>query len=186
MKSLLSVVGLLLVSLCIPQPLEADTEDASGTPLTGVAILDGLKTKQGEQLHEFIKFLNQSIDQSQLTNEEIGPIIEQLRVIQATDPYQKMVNAHKDPEHRKVAVFPNRRAAEPCIFTFKFQLLANDLRQLPLDQRVDKIIEGIEHPPDGFQKPKKVPGTFLPVTLFTPGGTGHSALTPTLSQGERG
>ena len=71
--------------------------------------------------------------------------------IQKSDSYQTTVDAFKDPAHGKVIIFPNRGATEQCIFRFQFQKVSNGLRQLPLDQRVDKIVDGIEHPPEEFQ-----------------------------------
>ena len=149
MKRLSALLALCAGSLCAHAQLEAPTEKGSGKDLTGSAIVNGLKTKQGEELHRFISFLD-SLDKSQLTNEEIDPIIEQLLIIQESDPYQVARSLKGSTVPNKLH-FVNRSFAGQCIFRFKFQKLANALRQLPLDQRVARIIDGIEHPPKGFE-----------------------------------
>jgi len=143
MKSLLAHVALFMGAICCPLQLQAQPQIPSGTNFTGSAILNGLKAKQGEELHDFISFLDGRFDKSHLTDQEIDPIIEQLLVIQKSDPYQKTVEAFKDPLRRQVEIFPNRVATEECIHRLQLQKVANALRQLPLDQRVDKIIEGM-------------------------------------------
>lgn len=150
MKRLFVVMVLSLGALRCPPQLQAQAPNLAGTNLTGSAILSGLKAKQGEELHGLIVFLDANCDKLRLTDQEIDPIIEQLLAIQKTDPYQKTVEAFKDPTRREVTVFPNRGATDQCIFRFQFQKVRNALRRLPLDERVDKIIEGIEHPPKGF------------------------------------
>lgn len=148
MKRLSAFLALYAASLCAHAQLQAPTEKGSDTDLTGSAIVNGLKTKRDEELRGFISFLD-SFDKSQLTNEEIDPIIEQLVIIQKSDPYQA-ARSFKGSTVPNTPHFVNRWVAGQCIFRFKFQKLANSLRQSPLDQRVARIIDGIEHPPKGF------------------------------------
>ena len=151
-KRMAIAAGIILVAsagcFC---PWRLDAQAAFATNLTASAILNRLKTQQGEELHDFLLSLRGVAGTLRLTDQEIDAIITQLRTIQQSDPYQKELEAFKDPARRKMTVFPNREATPECIFHFQFQKIVNSLRSLPLDQRVAKIIEGIEHPPETLQ-----------------------------------
>lgn len=147
MRILVSVTAIFLGVVCPGVRLYADAHGKYQTSLTAEAILKGLTEKQGEDLHGLINFLDSTFDRSSLTDKEIDQIVNRLLAIQESDPYQKMVKA-KDGKAR--AIFPNRGAAQECIFRFRFQKIANSLRRLPLEERVKGIIDGIEHPPEGL------------------------------------
>ena len=146
MRIFVSVTAIFLGVICSVVGLQAEAQREYGTNLTVEAILKGLTEKQGEDLHGFITFLRERFDKSYLTDQEIDQIVKRLLIIQTSDPYQKMV----ETKGGKRKIFPNRGATQECIFRFRFQKIANPLRQLPIEERVSKIIDGIEHPPEGL------------------------------------
>ena len=117
---------------------------ADNSNLTADAILTGLKERQEEDLTKFITFLDYDCNKSLLTDREINVIVKQLKIIQDTDPYQKMI----DTKGGKTNLFPNRHVSRQCMFKFQFQTISNSLRKLPVEQRVSKIMDGIIHPQD--------------------------------------
>ncbi len=145
MRTIVSLTIILLGAICSAAGVQTETQTGYPTNLTAQAILKTLIDKQGEDLHEFITFLDYKFDKSNLTDREIDRIIESLRTIQESDSYQKWVLTKGGIDKNKV--FPNRGAAQQCIFRFRFQKIANSLRQLPMEERVKRIIDGIEHPP---------------------------------------
>jgi len=146
MRILVSVTAIFLGVICSAVQLQAEAQREYGTNLTAEAILKGLAEKQGEDLYGFITFLDYTFDRSNLTDKEIDQIVERLLTIQESDPYQKVVEG----KIGKRKIFANRGATQECIFRFRFQKIANSLRELPIEERVSKIIDGIEHPPKGL------------------------------------
>jgi len=149
MKKSILLITLFLAVLWPHREVQGETQQELGKMIASKEIVDGLREKQDEELHGFIRFLDSTFDRSQLTDEEIDSIIEQLLVIQESDPYQTF-NTVKGPANNQTAWFPNRWATRQCIFRFRFQKTANSLRQLPLEQRVNKFMDGIENPPNYF------------------------------------
>jgi hypothetical protein len=138
---------MLLTVICCGVVTRAGSEQEHGSDLTAARILKELAWKQDEDLHEFIRFLDYTFDRSHLTDQEIDRIVDRLRVIQEGDPY----HSEFDGKGGRYGTFPNRHAARQCIFNFRFQKIANALRRLPLEQRVQAIVAGIENPPAGFE-----------------------------------
>lgn len=146
MRSRISArIVLLGVLLCVAS-LNGAAQNAAPSDITAEVILKGLAEKQGEALHECITFLYNRSDQLKLTNREIDRVVDRLLAIRASDPYHKMVTG----KGQMISSFPNREAAVPCIFRFRFLKIANSLRTLPMEQRVARIVDGIEHPPAGL------------------------------------
>ena len=114
--------------------------------LSGEAILNRLKEKQGEALHEFIMSVEHDLEYPDLnlTDPDIDRIVERLTLIEETDPYQKEVES----KGGRLTVFPNRHAARDSIYRFKSEKIANSLRQLPVGPRVARIADELEHPRD--------------------------------------
>ncbi len=112
--------------------------------ITGEAVLNGLSEKQGEDLLQFIIFLHRKFESSKLTDPEIDSIIDRLLKIQATDPYQKEVTPFKSGKSIR---FPNRDETHACLFHFRFEKIANSFRKLPIEERVNRIMDCLEHPP---------------------------------------
>jgi hypothetical protein len=146
MRILVSVTAIFSGVICPVVGLQAEAQREYRTNLTAEAILKGLTEEQGEDLHGFITFLGERFDKSYLTDQEIDQIVERLLIIQTSDPYQKVVEGKAG----KRKIFWNRGATQECIFRFRFQKIANSLRQLPIEERVRRIIDGIEHPPKGL------------------------------------
>jgi HEAT repeats len=146
MRAFVSATIVLLGVICSAGGLHAEGQSQYGANLTAEAILRGLNERHGEDLHGFIIFLRSKFDKSSLSNKEIDRIVKRLLAIQESDPYHKVVESKSG----KVKVFPNRGGAQQCIFTFRFQKMANSLRQLPIEERVNRIIDGIEHPPESL------------------------------------
>ena len=81
MKHLLALVPLFVGALGCPLQLQAQSQNQPGTNLTGIAILNGLKAKQGEELHDFITFLDYTLDRSRLSDEEIDAALPNLKAV---------------------------------------------------------------------------------------------------------
>jgi hypothetical protein len=146
MRALGSVIAILLAVVWSGARLEAGSQKDYGADLTAEVILKGLTEKQGEDLHEFITFLDYTFDKSNLTDQEIDQIVARLLVIQASDPFEKLAEGKGGTG----MVFPNRAATAECIFRFRFQKIANSLLKLPIQERVSRILDGIDHPPKGL------------------------------------
>ena len=130
----------------IPQ-LHAQTAGRSETKPTGSQIVRELNAKQDRELNHYITAVGSKVDELELTNDELDAIIAQLTVIQNTDPYQQQVAGFKGDKNRSRTKFPNRDTAKSYVARFKFQKLANELRKLPMEERVNTIVAGIKQPP---------------------------------------
>ncbi len=138
----LSIVVLLTFTLTISLPAE-DNEQA-----TCDAILEQLSQKHTEELREYISFLDYTLDKAHLSGKEIDRIISKLLEIQDSDPYEKEV----DSKGGKRTLHPNRHVSHQCIFRFRFQKIANDIRALPMEERVAELVKGMVDPPKlGYQ-----------------------------------
>ncbi|MBI3987627.1 MAG: HEAT repeat domain-containing protein [Lentisphaerae bacterium] len=142
-------IGMAIAAVCafhVISTTDAWGQKENSTPLSFEAILQGLNSKQGEELKEFIVHLDYAYDKSLLTDSENDRIIERLLAIQNTDPYREILAVKRG----RVTTFPNRDVARPCVFRFQWQNTVNRLRRLPLEQRVAGIMEDIAHPPTNF------------------------------------
>jgi len=140
--------------------VQANSETILGSSqrVTCEIILEQLAQKQDEELYKYIYFLNYELDKSHLANDQIDLIIEKLLEIQESDPYQKEVVG----KGGKVVGYFNRWATRGCIFRFRFQKIANNLRALPVEERVAGIVEGMVNPPKlGYSTPKKFAGELV-------------------------
>lgn len=147
--SLSAGIVFFLSTLCSCGQPTAPSPQVSENAITGDEILKHLNTKQDEELHQYLIILRNISRNYRFADAEVDPIITQLLVIQDSDPYQKQVDV-KDSENRKLTLYVNRRASNECIFRFRFQKISNSLDRLPLEQRVAKIIDGIENPIRGM------------------------------------
>ncbi len=105
--------------------------------------LNFLATRRGRDLHNILERLDGYAEQLGLSNDQIDRVLEEVRRIEADDPYQEMEWPGKmrhDPEKGHL-VYGNRRAATGAIEVLGFRKLANPLRSLPLEERVAKVIE---------------------------------------------
>ena len=145
MKTLASFVAVLLGVICSAATFGATVPTEYNPNITGEAVLNGLSEKQGEDLLGFIIFLHRKFESSKLTDQEIDSIIDRLLKIEASDPYQKKTASFKG--NGETVRFPNRGESHGCLFHFRFEKIANSFRKLPIAERINRIMDGIEHPP---------------------------------------
>src|SRR6266446_1749375 len=171
MSRLFFITAVLSIGICFVARLHADTPVENVPVITGEAILKDLSEKQGTELFDFLSLVRRSFYardwsinksaspgqragnseparaqpkpsvQFKLTNQEIDRILERLVAIQTSDPCQKE-GGSKGGEKR--ILFPNRRVSESCIHLFQFEKIANGLRELPMEERVRNIMDGLD------------------------------------------
>jgi hypothetical protein len=137
------VLSLVAAILVLSNTIECLAIDRSDSQHSYEAILSGLQHKSGEDLHEFLISLDRDLDNAALSDAQIDSIIKELRRIEANDRFSQYVE-FKGP---KRLIYPNRISAEEKIFYFKFQKVANGLRQMSLEQRVTAIFGYMINPP---------------------------------------
>ncbi len=142
-RIILATLSIILVVVLFPA--KARKEDGSET-LSGDSILWNLAQKQDEDLNKFISFLSRNFHKLHLSEGEIDCVIEKLREIQQSDPYQIEASGKGGKGIRH----PNKALAGQCIPRIEFLKTANQLRVLPLEERVGKIIEGLDAHPFGY------------------------------------
>ncbi|MBI4557445.1 MAG: HEAT repeat domain-containing protein [Candidatus Hydrogenedentes bacterium] len=131
-----TMLGLLIAA-------KGDGEELPPKPILAFdAILSNLSEKSGEELHEFLRLFERS-NMDEFTDEQIALIEKNLSTIQETDAYVTW-GMDKGPPR---TMFPNRLASEDCIFRLEYQKIVNEIRKLPMKQRVERIVEGILDPP---------------------------------------
>jgi hypothetical protein len=130
------------------QPARA-THLPEGTrpPETQEDIVAYLRSAQPKELGAYIKHLGWRAPELQLTNEQIEDVIGELQGIEQHDPYQEMVwrgkVTHRTPENGRM-VYVNRELAHAAIESLGSCKVANDLAALPLEIRVQKILDIVE------------------------------------------
>jgi len=140
MKTKLLAFSILVLCSCV---MASDDDVASNERPTCDAVLQDLSDKQGEELRDYIYILEEQ-DKTYFSDKEIDSIVEKLLEIQKTDSYSEEISVKGE----KKTVYPNRLAVRACVFRCRFQKIANNLRALPMEQRVDGIIEGMLDPPE--------------------------------------
>ena len=124
--------------------LHAQVADRSINNSLGDHILEQLKSKQFGDLNYYLMYVDRNLDK--LNEEELDAIIAQLSVIEASDPYY-MENPNYQGNSDFMGMYPNREMAKHPLLRFKFHKIAGELRKLPLEERVNKIIAGLQQQP---------------------------------------
>lgn len=130
----------------LPVALRPSTASAEPplAPRSAHDFLEWLRQAQGKVLLAFLERLDSYAEELLLTNDQIDSALEELKRIQATDAYQERVSTKSRHPTEGHLVYVNRRAARPAMDVLGFRKIANDLRPLPLETRVEMIFELIE------------------------------------------
>lgn len=150
---LVAVAGFVVYALAVGLPpnrpaAPTATEDGaeSAARLSATEIVQALRSWRDKNLNELIYALEKRAHSRTFTNDEIDPMIEELVRIERDDPYQVEARESKSPRPSATTrlFYANRVAAARAIVPLEFHKIVNNVRMLPMQERVVALIEHIE------------------------------------------
>ena len=125
-------------------PRASGEEEKAPPALSYENLLQGLRGMRGPELLDLVKLVGTDPELPRFGEEQLTSLLTELERIRKEDPFKDEFDT---PRGIRKTVYPNRGAARPAILRLRLQTYTNQLRRLPVKDRVNKTIDYLEHPP---------------------------------------
>ncbi len=121
-------------------------------PPSSKEIVQAFRDKKDQELTDYLRKISGLFahpagpDRPSFTDAELDAIIHELKDIEKNDPTSEQIEFNGASR----TVYPNRSVSELVLFYCQFRKIANGLNKLPPEQRVAKLVAGLEKPPKGL------------------------------------
>jgi len=127
-------------ALFLPEVIGKEEKAPSAEQMAVDAAINNLKNKTDEELYAYLKVSFLGLGNLILSDAQIESLKTALKHIQDNDRYSK----NHFGKAGTMTLYPNRYQAKMLILNFDSKLRSDKLRALPLNQRMAKVLAGIE------------------------------------------